>query len=97
MAIPASGACAGQARPGAAPPAPPQAPIPIPIPPPRPPILIQAQMHAYAAAHSCRREGGGEDERSTTNAHLEALPGRSVQAPDLLWLLAPASAFPVLL
>lgn len=39
----------------------------------------------------------GEDERSSINVLLEALPGRRAQASDLLRLLAPAPALPLLL
>ncbi|KAJ1293519.1 hypothetical protein BS78_01G074500 [Paspalum vaginatum] len=42
-------------------------------------------------------EGEGEHERSTIDALLEALPGRRAQATDLLRLLAPAPALPLLL
>ncbi|XP_025794177.1 origin of replication complex subunit 1 isoform X2 [Panicum hallii] len=43
------------------------------------------------------KEEEGEDERSAINALLEALPGRRAQASDLLRLLAPAPALPLLL
>ncbi|XP_066386078.1 origin of replication complex subunit 5-like [Miscanthus floridulus] len=43
------------------------------------------------------KEEEGEHERSTVDALLEALPGRRTQATDLLRLLAPAPALPLLL
>ena len=46
---------------------------------------------------AAKEEEEGEDERSTINALLEALPGRREQASDLLRLLAPAPALPLLL
>jgi len=46
---------------------------------------------------AAKEEEEGEDERSTINALLEALPGRRAQASDLLRLLAPAPALPLLL
>jgi origin recognition complex subunit 5 len=46
---------------------------------------------------AAKEEEEGEDERSTINALLEALPGRREQASDLPRLLAPAPALPLLL
>jgi origin recognition complex subunit 5 len=55
------------------------------------------QLIPAAAAAAATKEEEGKDERSTINVLLEALPCRRAQASDLLRLLAPAPALPLLL
>ncbi|WVZ60627.1 hypothetical protein U9M48_010620 [Paspalum notatum var. saurae] len=61
----------------------------------RPKPTPRRQLIPTAAA--AKEEEEGEHERSTIDALLEALPGRRAQATDLLRLLAPAPALPLLL
>ncbi|KAF8775571.1 hypothetical protein HU200_004345 [Digitaria exilis] len=65
----------------------------------RPKSTLRRQLipAAAAAAKEEEEEEEGENDQSTVNVLLEALPGRRAQALDLLRLLAPAPALPLLL